>query len=284
MNIFRDRLLSGIIAIVAVQVALQAASASEFPASSFANDFRVYDEIRFKNKPDLSQAGLTPIRVVYAAEMWRKRQVNEQVDHAHLHSFFASPKFRNTSVVVLDIEHWPVDLRRFNRNQIIESIQKYRSVAQKFKSEHPRIQVGFYGVPPIRDYYSPVRNRDMDQWLAANDLLSPIAESVDVIFPSLYTFKNDPADWKRYAIENIREARQYGKPVIPFLWPQFHQSNKFLGGDYMSPEFWRLQLETMIEHADGVIIWTPATNAPEWNQEAPWWQATVDFIENHDLD
>src|SRR5690606_26877227 len=102
-----------------------------------------------------------------------------------------------------------------------------------------------------------------------------LAAAVDIIFPSLYTFYDQPEQWQRYAIGNVAEARQYGKPVYPFIWPQFHDS-----GAEIPSTFWRQQLETVYAEADGLVIWSPARGRPTWNPSAPWWQATTDFLQS----
>ena len=48
--------------------------------------------------------------------------------------------------------------------------------------------------------------------------------------------------------------------------------------NYIDADFWRLQLETVAEHADGVVIWGGWDfdhNRPaRWDERVPWWQAT----------
>ncbi|MDO9084545.1 MAG: hypothetical protein Q7U56_14825, partial [Humidesulfovibrio sp.] len=99
---------------------------------------------------------------------------------------------------------------------------------------------------------------------------------VDIIFPSLYTFYDDPAGWKKYAIATIQEAKRYGKPVYPFLWYQYHDSNKLLGGKPIPAAIWRMQLETCLKYADGVVIWGGYKEL--WSEEAAWWQETKTFM------
>ena len=47
-----------------------------------------------------------------------------------------------------------------------------------------------------------------------------------MIFPSLYTVYDDQGHWLRFAEANMVEARRYGKPVIPFIWPQIQQDKQ----------------------------------------------------------
>ncbi len=117
--------------------------------------------------------------------------------------------------------------------------------------------------------------------------------------------------WKAYAIANISEARKYHKPVYAFLWPQFHDETKAClearkkQGDLTSPkilgckdpgrdgvstipgDYWRFQLETVYELADGLVIWDYSKSKDEggdWNDltncknSSHWWFQTLDFL------
>jgi hypothetical protein len=85
----------------------------------------------------------------------------------------------------------------------------------------------------------------------------------------------------KYALAILREARQYGKPVYAFLWPRYHDSNRFIGGQPISRKFWRKQLETVYRHADGVVIWDYDRSL--WREYMPWWLETKAFLLSHRL-
>lgn len=244
----------------------------------FDNSFVVFDEMRFKEKPDLTRMGFVDIRVIYAAEMWPRGAFSDEINEGYMHKFFSRSEFKRAPIVCIDIEHWPLDPRTNDRATVDLSIARYRRVIDIFKQHNPHTPVGFYGMLPIRDYFAPVRGRNKDAWQQANRDLAVIADSVDVIFPSIYTFYKKEAEWEVYAMGNIEEAKQYGKPVIPFIWPQYHGSNKRRKGQYIDKAFWRKQLDTVHEHADGVVIWTRATNAPYWDWNASWWRSTQSFM------
>jgi hypothetical protein len=59
--------------------------------------------------------------------------------------------------------------------------------------------------------------------------------------------------------------------------PGFHESNKILGSKPIPPAFWTLQLDTIKQYADGVIIW--GGWQVNWNENAPWWVATKVFLQ-----
>jgi hypothetical protein len=138
--------------------------------------------------------------------------------------------------------------------------------------------LGLYGILPIRDYWRAIDPVKKLLWQAENDKLESLVDFVDVLYPCCYTFYDDRAGWVKYATANIQEARRLskGKPVIVFLWPQYHNSNATLIGQLIPSDYWRLQLETAKQYADGVVIW--GGFQVQWDELAPWWIETKDFI------
>lgn len=237
--------------------------------------FDARNAMRFANLPDLTRYGLKDVTVVYASELWPKKASRSEPDLSFIRSE-TIPRVRRKAkdLVVIDVEHW--DLTGTSSGEIERSIRRYMDVLDTFRTHMPGIRHGLYSMVPIRNYWTPVRGNteELARWRGENERLKPIAEVSDVIFPSLYTFYEDRDGWLTYANANIAEAKQYGRPVYPFLWPQYHTSWKPIDRD-----FWRLQLETVYDNADGMVIWTPAKGKPRWNPEAPWWQETVDFLQ-----
>jgi len=116
----------------------------------------------------------------------------------------------------------------------------------------------------------------------ANNTFQPVANAVNVVYPSIYTFYTDQEGWKKYAIAQVAEARRLapGKPVYAFIWPRYHESNKALNNQYIAADFWRFQLETLYQVADGVVIWG-GWQEP-WNERADWWIQTQAFMQSHE--
>lgn len=252
-------------------------------AEEKANSFTICDGTLYKNKPDFSQYGIEPITIYYVTKIWgnwnnevTRNDLPEESRVRELAREAAQKKYP----LVIDIEHWPL---RGDDNVIGESIKKYLKVLEWVRFEAPHAELGFYGIVPARDYWRAIKKQTDEEyieWQSENERLKPLADKVDIVFPSLYTFYNDRSGWEKYALAQIRESRRYGKKVYVFLWPQFHESNKILEGKFLHPDFWKLQLETALQHADGIVIWggwgdgKPA----EWNDNAPWWIVTKDFM------
>ena len=141
---------------------------------------------------------------------------------------------------------------------------------------------------PQRAYWQAIQPENSPahrRWQRENDAVRSIAEYVDIIFPSLYTFYSKEDDWVRYAVANLREARRIapGKPVYCFLWPQFHDSTR-RAYELLPAEYWKRQLGTCQGLADGIVIWGGVGEAGRmngwlsWDDNAPWWKATVEFV------
>lgn len=244
--------------------------------------FSVYDSTLYANKPNLSGYGIQPIPIAYAGTFgsgWYNdpaRLPDQQAVRDVARAMSAT-----TKRVVLDIEHWPLT---GSAADVSANIAKYKTVAQWFKEAAPGCEVGYYGAPPVRDYWRAIRgpaDPGRMAWQAENDRLAPLAQSVDILFPSLYTFYSDQPGWVAYAKAQIAEARRYqpGKPVYVFLWPGYHDSNATLRGTYLPADYWRLELNTALQYADGVVLWGGWNNGREqWDEMAPWWQVTKEFM------
>jgi hypothetical protein len=88
-----------------------------------------------------------------------------------------------------------------------------------------------------------------------NNRAASLARGVDMVFPSLYTFYPDQAGWLSFAAAQVCEARRLSSgPVYVFLWPEYHPGSSS-GGEAISPDYWRFQLETARRLADGIVIW-----------------------------
>lgn len=247
--------------------------------------FPVFDAASggFSQAPDLKSYGLKPITVVYPNFMWPGDKVTDATSLPDRSRIIALEQVasQSSNLLAIDIEHWPLTGPPATT---ADSVNKYRTVLNWFRvSAPPGLKIGFYGVAPIRDYWDVVLQGKgsprYTAWQKQNDAVAPIAQSVDVLFPSIYTFYDDQKGWQTYAIAQIAEARRYagGKPVYVFLWPQYHGSNKVLGNTFLPGAYWRMELETARKYADGIVIWCCSTHE-KWNGNAPWWLETQAFL------
>lgn len=242
--------------------------------------FMVYDATLYKNKPDLSKYGIHPLNILYVARFYEKGEPSERMPSRNRVKKIAQEAATKGEMIVIDIEQWPV---KGDDAVVADSVRKYTQLAKWMHEFEPRLRIGFYALPPLQDYYRAISgpgSTEYTAWQKDNDRLRSIVAAVDVLFPSAYTFFANRQEWKQYAIEQIREARRFEKPVYVFLWPQYHESNRFYGETYLSPEYWRLELETAREYADGVVIWGGWSKGgpASWDEQAPWWRVTQKFM------
>lgn len=260
---------------------LLCSSLTSFPQKAFP----VFDAIGpIPNKPDLTVYGLKPITVVYPQFLWDHPNWNDKTtmpDKTKLVNYAQTAK-QSTGIMVIDIEHWPLS---GDPTAVAQSVKQLETVFQWAKTPEPGLKVGFYGAIPQREYWAPnlvmTNPEKMRAWQQTNTGLSSLGRIVDITFPSVYTFYDDKAGWRKYAIAQIQEARRVapGKPVYVFLWPQFHPSNKAKGGQFLSADYWTLELQTAKQYADGAVIWC-CTGHPSWDDNAPWWKATITFLKS----
>lgn len=249
--------------------------------------FPVFDATLYSMKPDFSAYGISPITVVYAQQFgphWFK-QIDLLPSRELVTSVAREAKLKGHPVIV-DIEHWPL---KGAQDIVQDSLRKYMTVLQWLREAAPDLSPGYYGVPPIRDYWRAIKNQASQEyrsWKDENDKIHSLADAVDIFYPSLYTFYPDQDGWRKYAIAQIEEARRYGngKPVYVFLWPQYHESNRILGGRYLPEDYWQLELETAKQYADGIVIWGGwdlKSNRPViWDENAAWWTVTKQFMKS----
>lgn len=245
--------------------------------------FLVFDGTMYGGKPDLQMYGIRPVSIAYAGAFgaqWYKN--SETLPDKNTVQQVARDAQAKKSPVVIDIEHWPLV---GDSSKVRANLTKYMTVLQWFKEAAPGLAVGYYGAPPIRDYWKSLKSPTSKEWASfakENDQLRPLSEAVDVLFPSLYTYYTDRGGWVRYAYAQITEARRNanGKPVYVFLWPQYHDSNPSLAWAEIPPDFWRLQLQMAKQYADGVVIWGGwgPKGRVNWDENAAWWKVTKEFV------
>lgn len=244
--------------------------------------FRVFDALGYSHKSDLSKAGLWPTFVVDGLKWWAAGERRDEMTKAENLEKWVRARRGEQRLLVLDIEEWPVQ----GKADVVDgSVARLIAVVQRVREAGYAGPIGYYGLAPIRDYWRAARPADHAEhkaWVAENDKMQSLADAVDALFPSLYTFYDDIDGWERTSLENLREARRLarGKPVYPFLWPQYHEANKQLAGQYLPAATWRRQLEFIRRHADGAVLWGGwAGNGPaRWDEQAPWWQTTREFM------
>lgn len=204
-----------------------------------------------------------------------------------------APHFATSSLSIMDIEHWLV-WPFVKGNQHLQSIQKYADTMDRFGDAIGQ-DVCLYAVAPQAGInhanFSLSDPAVRDQWTyhsnITRDILIP---KTDALCPSIYVYYGDNGNgqqierWRQFAIETIKEARRIApdQPVYPFVWPQFHGGGGVQGYPFIPKAYWRVVLETMREHADGVVLWGgydfERGGQLEWNESADWVTVTREVL------
>jgi len=105
-------------------------------------------------------------------------------------------------------------------------------------------------------------------------LAAKVAALQDALFPSAYTFDGDLAGWRRRLAAVVALGRRIapGKPVYPYLWPQYHEGTA-QDAAYLSGAQWTYELRTAAQLADGAVIWSKQVA----NGDEAWVRATASF-------
>ena len=251
--------------------------------------FIVFDATLYKDKPSFSDYPvLRPITVLYEWPLFLTGQSSTGMPSEQKVRSVVKELGAGSEPVVLDIERWPL---KGDAQAVKTSVSKLLTVLSWIKDEMPHAKIGTYGTVPLPDYWRAIRgqtNAEFQVWQQDNDRLDELLPHMDALYPSIYTFYSDRQGWVTYAIAQIGEARRKakGKPVYAFLWPQYHESNHLIGLKPIEPDYWELQLNTVFQYADGVVIWGGwGKHEPEsWNENAPWWQVTKRFMNRVDID
>lgn len=177
---------------------------------------------------------------------------------------------------VLDVERWYLwDNAAYKSNT-----GKVLNVLSAVRKARPDLQLGLFSLVPPSMYYPGVNLDDetlQRQWdTVTNNVMFDIVPHVDAVYPALYTYSADKDAWEKYALMQLQTARQFNKPVYCFLWPQYYSYGK--RGPYLDRSFWRLQLDTCRQYADGIVLYDEPQGKP-WNPNAAWWQETMSFMQ-----
>ena len=275
-------------AMAGIMLSRHSSSIEPTASASIPRPFVVFDATLYKDKPSLVPYDIRPITLLYESRLFVADQPPTAVPPETIVRSLAYELRGSQEPVVLDIERWPL---KGDELTVQSTVRKFLLVLSWVEDEAPSVAFGVYGTVPVPDYWRAIRDpasAEFQSWQQDNDRLERISDRVDALFPSIYTFYPDRQGWVTYAIAQISEARRKanGKPVYAFLWPRYHESNLLLGNRPLDPDYWELQLNTVAQYADGVVIWGGwGTNGPEpWNEEAPWWQVTKRLMKRIDLD
>jgi hypothetical protein len=247
--------------------------------AAITNTFRAFDGLLHSSKPASRLLGLEPI--VAVSNIWRLSSQQQHVDeHGIITALSRLPN--GTEHIFFDIECWPLlHVPQATRD---ESILKFMKVAEITRSFNPSLKFGFYNILPAHTYWPLVTsqfNDEYDEWRDANNALVPLGRMVDYVFPSLYTYYADRSGWIKHCEKSLDAARVFAKPVLPFLWFEYHDSNRELRNREVESLAWQEELQFCRRSADGVVLWGGYQR--NWSEKANWWRLAKSELGIHPL-
>jgi len=258
-------------------------------SSAFALD--IYVETNYENQPDLrpygvKKLGLDPLRsgMIYEGNLWSDGEEKDLLPSESRVTNYVNGKFGDyNGLLVIDLETWPI--KNLSDELFDYYMNNYLTLLGWVQSAAPFANVGYYAKPPISNPSAAQQDEDeklYTDWQAKNDRIAPLADAVDAFFPSLYATNDSRSHWINYAAAMMKETRRYGtgKRIYPFLNPEYHSSApNGLAFDLIPEDFFLLQLQTLEqENVDGVIIWGWGSQNTPWDEDLPWWRATLEFL------
>ncbi|WP_159716614.1 hypothetical protein [Geminicoccus flavidas] len=230
-----------------------------------------------------SACGMRTMTIFYESALVTKKAI----DLAKIDKVAAQIRSARPPLVTLDIECWD-PATASGRDKLIRVIERIRS---KVPSS---VKLGYWGIMPGYAYPDYVAGGSrLARQRTSNRSMRPLAAKCDWIMPSLYTYDGNRTRWAKFADIILAEANAYGKPVMPWLWPQFHDQSpdKKLRYKLIPGEFFRSELEKARSRADAVCLWGTraksggSTDRLVWQPKASWWRETKAFLKTtgHDI-
>jgi hypothetical protein len=247
--------------------------------------FVIYNAMQYQSMPDLSGRGLRSINLINETSLFTSSTIKTP-DSIKIDSLATQSNAALDVPVVMDIEAWS-----YSQSQLTTTIDSFLQVIRIFRQNYKGL-LGFYGVVPNDAYnwanIEPMGGKNYINWQNLNRQLSPIAERIDLFFPSFYTFDNDTTSWNEFVTTTIGELKKYNvnKPVYAFLWPQYHDGTP-TQYQFLDTLVWKYELETLYPIVDGLVIWSSSKILPgvssTWDENWPWWLTTEKFINEHSI-
>ena len=246
-------------------------------------NFAAWECMRWNNGPaNLATCGLRRMPIYYQDAMLD----GEEPNFHKIDKVIATIKANKQTFVTLDIERW-------NPSSVKER-EKLIRVVEYIRAHVPSTtKLALYGIMPKPRYTDYLKGGERLAYQHRENLLAkPLADKVDWIQPVFHAYSTRRQDWLKYAEVIMGEARIYGKPVMPWLWPQYHEDSNDVTIRYkpIPGDAFREQLETAYRLADSLCLWGTLQPNPNgtigratWSPQAPWWTQTKAFLRTHNL-
>ena len=251
--------------------------------------FTVFDCITPNSKPTPAEAKLIKMKEMILLTSWafyeyvNKEYRYDRVLEDRMDNAIAYHNLNRKVYATLDLEPTGLDWWESARSQARFLLQ-LRTATSYIKKKAPKVLSGVYSYLPVRDLYIHQYAEDSAQfkdWQMLNDLINDVAiKDSEFLTPSFYTFWDDRELWRGSTIAGLKEARRLAgkRKVYAYLWPIYHPNGDLnpKGWQPIESDFWRLQLDTVKQNADGVVIYCHDIGPfdPNWG----WWRVTKEVF------
>ena len=255
----------------AAQVPLSPLTSLRLTPNSPSAQFLVFDGTYFTNKPDLSSYGIQPLNLVYESTLFSADLSGDAMPQTAAIQSVANACMTAQGITVLDVERWI---------GLPNAAGLYVQLASSLKAACPGLKLGYYSVVPERDYWRAITASTATHFSSGSrktSNFSPLpTRSITCSLRCTHSTTIRQAGWRTprrilpkpagWLTENLCTPFSGLTTTSPILYWEAHLS---------PPDFWRLELDTVRQLADGVVIWGGGGN---WDPNAPWWLVTQQFL------
>ena len=219
--------------------------------------FVVYDCLGYPGKPDLTDDGLSKIRLIYEFRLLS----SGLIDKDKINACISEANDAGVKAISIDIESWYWD-KNYSNQSLKDSLQL---VYDLFREGVPDAHIGNYGVPignvNIARYVEGMEDKSDDEIMEVlhqNNNRLAAGEVSDVLYPSLYIYGPDIDQWIKDLKLTVDYIRKYypQKKIVGYIWSQYYNWNTSpYYMQFISEDKFLKMLEAAYEYLDGVVLW-----------------------------
>lgn len=255
-----------------------------------APKFKIRDATQYKDRPNLELRGLKRLPFINESRFFPKDADHtlppnlEWLRTTGLPNIFAS---LIGTEMVYDVESWHL----YDNVTASQAVQNHIALIELIRELNPKLHLGAYGEFVIRNsnrFGDPKEQTTRTKaWQTQNERALSFACRVNRGYPSLYyigTTGSIMTVHDQYMSGAVLEHKRLlpGVECYPVIWPRYHDTNatpESNRGKYVPYDLWTRTLNVLWDAgADGIVIWDAAKDAPNFPWNAPWWEATENFI------
>lgn len=244
-------------------------------------NFVAWECMRWNNGPaSVTGCGLRRMPIYYQDSLI----TGDGIDYKKVDKVIAQIKANKQTMVTLDVERW-------NAASDKERVH-YMKLMDYMRARVPKgTKLSLYGIMPKPRYSDYVAGGSkLAYQQSENKKMRPLAAKCDWIMPMFHAYETDRKDWAKFAATMMAEARTYDKPIMPWLWMQYHDKAwpASIRGQLIPGDFFRQQLDTAYKLGDSLCLWGTLIVRPDgsrvranWSAQSPWWAQTKAFLKTN---